>query len=267
MGAQQLQRARDRNEDRDAFETEAVDHARGFELGIEVDLGSEQRGRPKAHELAEDVAERKAVEEAQRVEDALVAEILLHLALDRVEAGQDVAMGVDDALGRGRGAGREDDLEGRVERNGWVDGEERLGRQKVRQIVEGELWDVGRQRGNTRRVGQDELGGDVGDDAGPEVGRTCGVERNSEDAAQQAAEEGRDPLGGVFAPQDDAVAGSDAAPFELGGESPSQGSKVDVGSGMPPHAAIAHDGRLPAVAAQIVDQTSQMGTHERSSVN
>ena len=139
-------------ENRDAFEADAIDQARGFELCLEVDFGGKQRGRPEAHELAEDVAERKAVEKAQRVNEALVAQILLHLALDGIEAGEDVAVGVDDAFGRGRGAGGEDDLEGRVEGDGWIDGEERVGGQGTGEVVEGEVRDFGgegRQRRGT----------------------------------------------------------------------------------------------------------------------
>ncbi len=82
MRAQELQRARDRDEDGDAFETNAVDEAGRLELGLEVDFGGEKRRRPEAHELAEDVTERKAVQKPQRMNDALVAKILLHLALD-----------------------------------------------------------------------------------------------------------------------------------------------------------------------------------------
>ncbi len=73
-----------------------------------------------------------------------------------------------------------------------------------------------------------------------------------------------DPLGRVLAPKDDAVAGGDIAPVELGGESTCKLCEVGVGGRVAAHAAIAHDGDLPAVAAEIVDQAGQMRTHERS---
>ena len=85
-----------------------------------MDDGAEERWNPETHELAEDVAERQRVQKVERVEDALVLQVLLHLALDGVEAGEHVAVGVDDAFGFGGGAGGEKDLEGRVEGDGGI---------------------------------------------------------------------------------------------------------------------------------------------------
>ncbi len=59
--------------------------------------------------------------------------------------------------------------------------------------------------------------------------------------------------------------GDDAAPDQLGGESAGKGRKVGVGDGVTADAAVAHDGDLPAVAAEIVDQAGQMRTHENRS--
>ena len=69
-----------------------------------------------AEELAEDVAERQQVQEAQRMEDALVLEIFADLAFERLEVRQDVAVRDDDAAWLGRGAGGEDNLDDVVAR-------------------------------------------------------------------------------------------------------------------------------------------------------
>ncbi len=266
MGAQEFEGARHRDEHGDAVKTKVVDDAGGVELGLEVDFGGEQGRGPEAHELAEDVAERQAVEEAQRMKRPLEGEVLLHLALDGVEAGEDVAMGVDDAARCGGGAGGEDDLEGRVEGDGGGDGEERLGGEGAGEVVEGEVGEGGGEGGEAGSVGEDEPGGDVGDDVGGELGRAGGVEWDGEDAAEEAAEEGRDPVGGVFGPEDDAVAGDEVATVEFGGEAASEGGEIGVGGGVAAHAEVAHYGGLAAVAAEILDEAGQMGTQSKPSV-
>jgi hypothetical protein len=123
VGAEQLEDAGDGDEDGDAFAADEVDDSTGFELVGEMDLSGEKRWKPKAHELSEDVAEGNGVEEAEGMEDALVFEILLHLALDGEGAGKDVGVGVDDAFGLGGGAGGEDDLERGFCGDGGADGE------------------------------------------------------------------------------------------------------------------------------------------------
>ena len=110
--SQQMEHARHGDEDGDAFAVDEVDGALGFELIDEVGFGGEEWGDPEAHELAEDVAEGEGVEETQRVNEALVAAVLCDLVFDGLEAGQDVAVSVDDALWGGGCAGGEDDLKG-----------------------------------------------------------------------------------------------------------------------------------------------------------
>ena len=126
VGAQEMQDAGDGDEDGDALAADEVGHAGGVELIGEVDFGGEEGGDPEAHELAEDVAEGQGVEEAQGMEAAFVAAIFGDLVFDGLEADEDVAVGVDDALGLGGGAGGEDDLEGGVEGDGGTDGEVRV---------------------------------------------------------------------------------------------------------------------------------------------
>jgi hypothetical protein len=163
-------------------------------------------------------------------------------------------MGVDDALGIGGGAGGEDDLEGRVEGDGGGNGEVGLRGEVGAEVVEGELREGCGEGGEMGGVGEDELGGDVGDDARGELGRAGGVEWNGEDAAQQAAEEGGDPLGGVVSPEDDTLAGGDTATVEFGGKSSGESGEFGVGGRVAAYAAIADDRRLPTVAAEIFDE-------------
>ncbi len=67
-------------------------------------------------------------------------------------------------------------------------------------------------------VADGECGVYVGSHAGGELGGAGGVERDGQNAAQQAAVEGGDPLGAVFGPDEDAVAGADAALDEQSGK-------------------------------------------------
>ena len=99
MRFEQLQNSRYGGQYRDAFAMDGRDQARRLQLRFKVDLGGEQRRHPETHELAEDVAEWKAMQEAQRMHPALVLEVFLHLALDRAETGEYVPVGVDDAFG------------------------------------------------------------------------------------------------------------------------------------------------------------------------
>ncbi len=171
MGAKEIEGAGDGDEDGDAVEADAIEETRGFELGLQVEFGGEDGWNPETHELSEDVAEREAVEETEGMKGTLVAAIFGDLALDGVEAGENVAMGVDDAFGGSGGAGGEDDLEGAVEGNGGGDAEVGSGGgESFGEGIEGELGDGGREGGEVGCVGEDEPGGGVGDDAGGKVG-------------------------------------------------------------------------------------------------
>ena len=127
MRAKQMQDARHGDENGDAFAADEVRHARGFEVFAEVNFGGEQGRCPKSHELTEDVTERHAVQEAQGMDPALVLEVLCHLVFDGLQADENVAMGDDDSLWLGGGAGGEDDLEGCLQVDGFADGEDWLG--------------------------------------------------------------------------------------------------------------------------------------------
>ena len=81
-----------------------------------MNLRYQQRRNPKPHELAEDVTERQRMQNAQRMNEALVAQVLGYLLFQRIERGQHIAVGVDNAFGFAGGAGGKDDLQLRIPR-------------------------------------------------------------------------------------------------------------------------------------------------------
>ena len=108
--AQDVQDLRHRHEHRHAALLDLRDDVGRVEAAHEDDRAGQHRRDEGGHRLAEHVAERQQVQEPQREERPAVAPVLQHLALDRDDVGQHVAVGDDDALGLGRRARREDDL-------------------------------------------------------------------------------------------------------------------------------------------------------------
>src|SRR5256714_13753345 len=66
--------------------------------------GAEERRNKQSHELAEDMAQGNERNEAQRVKPTLVFAILIEATLQRLEIGQKIAVGENDAAGLGGGA-------------------------------------------------------------------------------------------------------------------------------------------------------------------
>lgn len=102
---------------------------------------------------------------------ALVVEVLADSGFDGGEAGEDVAVGVDDAFGFGGGAGGEEDLNGSGGLDGVVDvAALGLGQGGV-EVVEAEGWDGGGAEGcEELGIGEDEFGFYVFEDAAGEGG-------------------------------------------------------------------------------------------------
>ncbi len=69
---------------------------------------------PEAHGLAEDVAQRQRVQNAQRMNEPLIAHVWLGAVFDWADAGQHVAVREHDAFGIAGGAGGEENLQRRV---------------------------------------------------------------------------------------------------------------------------------------------------------
>src|SRR5271170_1251850 len=121
------------------------------------------------------------------MDPALVFLVLVHLAFDGADAGEDVGVGVDDALGLGGGAGGEDDLEGCLGGDRFAYGEVWLGREFCRDAGEPE---PGNLIGACETVQQvpvadEELWRNVFDVARGELRGACRIEGDYKDATEQ----------------------------------------------------------------------------------
>ena len=92
MGLEQRQDARHGGQHGDALAVDQLDEPRRGEAAFEVQLGGKDGWDPEAHGLAEDVAQRQRVQNAQRMDEPLVAHVGLGAIFDGPHAGQHVAM-------------------------------------------------------------------------------------------------------------------------------------------------------------------------------
>src|SRR5580700_3609040 len=99
MGFEQRENARHGGEDGDALGLDEINQARSGEAALEMQLGAEDGGNPEAHHLAEDVAERQRVKDAQGMNDAQVLGVGPRAVFNGTDAGEDVAVGENDAFG------------------------------------------------------------------------------------------------------------------------------------------------------------------------
>src|ERR1039458_5797334 len=111
------------------------------------------------------------------------------------------------------------------------------------------------------RVAHNQPGRDILDHARGKAGCARGIQRYGDDAAQQAAEEDADPLGGVLAPQHHAVAGNDAAPIQLRGKTPRNLCELAVGRRVAAIAAMRDYGSLRRVLTELLDESGQVRPH------
>jgi hypothetical protein len=81
-----------------------------------------------------------------------------------------------------------------------------------------------------------------------------GVKRDGEDAAHHASVEGGDPLGAVFRPEEDAVAGADAALGEERGETAGETGDFSVSGCAPAVALVTNHCDLATIAAKVVEE-------------
>jgi hypothetical protein len=201
----------------DAFAANGLDEPGGDEAAFKVQFSAIDGRHPQTHGLAEDVAQGQRVQNAQRMHHALVAEVGLRGSLDGLKAGQHVAVGEDDAFGIAGGAGGEQDLQLRLGAEAGHGAERRVGQGRG-PVLKGHAGDADRQLIDEDEIAYGHLGRDIGGDAGSEVGGAGGVQRNGENAAQQAAMKGGDPLRAVVGPDEHAVALHDAAAIQEGGK-------------------------------------------------
>ena len=134
--------------------------------------------------------------------------VFQHLALDRHDVREHVAVRDHDALRIGRGARREDDLRDIVAADGhW--GRRAVGPLQFVQPPDGRA--AGVANGGTSCAEEHQLRRDDAGDARQKVRGRSVVDRDDDDAAQQTTPERDDPLGPVFAEEDDLVAVTDPA--------------------------------------------------------
>ena len=208
MLPQHVQDLRDRHEDRDLPGPDLVDDVARVVAPHEHDDPGQHRRNEGRHGLAEHVAERQQVEEPDRAEWFRVAAVLDHLAFHRNDVREDVTVGDHDALRFGRRPGREDDFRNVVAPD--LHGRRRALAVPVEFVKRPHLG--GFQAANRRDVlsSQDHLRiDDAGDPHQKIRGRTV-VDRHDDGADEQASPEGDDPLGPVFAEDDDLVTLDDA---------------------------------------------------------
>ena len=245
--AQHVQDLRHADEDRHAAGPDLPDDAGRVVAAHEDGDALQHRRHEGRHRLAEHVAERQQVQEAERKEGAPVPRVLPDLALHRHDVGQHVRVRDPDAPGLGRGAGREDDL-GQVVAARTVRGVrfgggagDAGGRGRglpeaavaVReQIVERPDRHPVQRRGTEVGARDDERGRDDPHDAPDQLRGGAQVDGHGHRAGEQAAPEGDDPLGAVLAPQHHAVAGGDAVPAQAGGEVPGGAANLAVRPGV-----------------------------------
>ena len=116
MGLEEGQNARHGSQNGDALGADQFNDVRRGEPALEVQLGPEDGRDPESHGLAEDMAQRQRVQNAQRMNQPLVAHVGLGAIFDGPHAGQHIAVGEDHALGFAGGAGGEENLQRGVRR-------------------------------------------------------------------------------------------------------------------------------------------------------
>ena len=116
VAAQQVKHPGNRRHHRDPLLVHKPDQAWRLQAVFKMNLRRQQRRNPQAHELPKDVAKRQRMQNAQRVNEALVAQVLADLLFQGIERGQHIAVGVHDAFRLAGGAGGKDDLQRRIPR-------------------------------------------------------------------------------------------------------------------------------------------------------
>ncbi len=185
----------------------------------------EHRRHEGRHGLAEHVAERQQIEKPDRLERTNVSPVLRHLAFDRHDVREDVAMCQHHALGLRRRTRREDDLGGGVGAQIGAAGIRNAGcgirdsgrRHRLKQPVQTPDGSVGSERSGVHDVaGQDGLRIDDRRDLAKKVRRCPVVDRHDDHALDQRAPQRGDPLRPILAPDRDGLSVRDTArPQEL----------------------------------------------------
>ena len=261
MRPQELQHPGYGRQHRDPLPPDRRHQPRRLQLRLEMHLGRQQGRHPKAHKLPKHMAQRKTMQKSQRVHPPLIAQVFRDLPLDRLHAGENVAMRMDHAL-RLRGRSRsEDDLQRRLLRDRRIHRERRRHGQGSRERRECQRRRAGRKFVQQRPIAHNQAWRDLSGHPHGKIGGTRRVQRHRDRSPQQTAEEGRNPLRRVLAPQHHPLADANASPRQFGREPPSQRREFGIRGRVSPVAAVHHHRRLRAMAAKILNETGQMRTH------
>ena len=262
MRLEEGQDAGDGCQHRDALPPDGLNQARGYQAAFKVQLGCVDGRNPQAHGLAEDVAQGQRVQDAQRMDQTYIAQVGLRCFFNGPDAGQHIAVGEHDPFGVARGAGGEEDLE-RCVGGDAGDGAGLFSGQLGEPVFKGKLG-PGAHFVQKDRVAHHELWRYIGGHARGKLRGAVGVQRDGQHATEHAAVEGRDPLGAVFGPEEDAVAHADGAALKQRGKPAGEMGDLAIGGYTAAVALVTHHGDLAIEAAKVVKECGQMVSHGRS---
>ncbi len=238
------------------------DDVDGVVAAHEHDDALQHRRDERGHGLAEHVAERQQVEKPQREEGTAPLAILQHLALDRHDVRQHVAMRDHHTLGLGRRARREDDLGHVVARDGDRGEGRRLGHRPLELVKCPDRRAGNRAKRRHILPDEDEPGRHDPAHAHEKVRRRAIVDRDHDDAAEEAPPERRDPLGAVLAPEDDGVALAEAGSMEARREFPRHAADVFVRVRADSEAVVVHK-KVAANGREVLEKVDErVARHE-----
>ena len=138
-------------------------------------------------------------------------------------------------------------------------------RQTSPEIREAKLRQPDFQRAQQCCISDDQLRSRISNYPGRELARSCCIQRDSNNTPQDATEEGRDPLCGVFSPENHAFAWINTTPIELRGETCCQGGDFTVACAIGPVTTMQHDRCLVSVAAEVFHEAAKMCAHNSDS--
>ena len=198
--------------------------------------------------------------EAQGVEPPLVFAVLREAALDGLEIGQEISVRQHHPARLSRGAAGEEDLRHVPAGQGLVRQGQRPGRFaggfQSGHILQDKQRHGGRERGLFAR-GHDQADRGIPDHPRGELRRGRVVQGNGHGAAQQAAPEGHHPVRAVRPPQQDSLAGANAALAQLQSKLCSQPRQFAVASHLAAVAVARDDGGVPAKPGEFVHEFAE----------
>src|SRR6185312_9269996 len=119
LAAQRLDQTGHCNESHDVLTANFTDHLCGVQRVHEVDRCAEYLRKKNSKKLAKDVAQRKQIEYADRMEETFIAAVMFEFGCNRRNVGENISVRKHNAARFGCRAGREDNLHGIVLSGGY----------------------------------------------------------------------------------------------------------------------------------------------------